>query len=893
MLKERRYLIKSANYNNDSYAQERNNYSLTNSNSQNKNKKSPNPSFITTNNNYIIKNHYIVFKSIEAKKKDYNSFSDEVELSFEKNNTLLNDSNCCIKNKKIYEKILENNKRKKEMVRPVKIIKCDKINANNLNDEFFNLKKKSNHSFYESKYLSNKANKKQFLKLKTDLINTNSTNINYKNKKVVNFKYNMKDNYSFENEKFTPILSNKKDENQIILCHSIAIISQKKKKVTEKIMKKNLFTNENSELTDKIKNKGYLDSNDFMKIITEENNKKEKIINNNKSGVKEQKIKKQNKTKGKDNHNEYNKKLNENQNTFNNLDYSDKFITSNNIYNNNNRKINKNNEKNLSKEIDELNNNFHLKLSNNTKNKINNIYFQSRTKKQLSLKVLNFENNKHKLLHHKITEGQIMSKTERNGYNTKLNRKDGIKKLKKRNIIKNKGRIINVNKNNLPKEKKLLIRNSKTYKSFSNNINDIKINNKKSCHNLVFKSKNLGISLTKKIKKYYSLKNKTIEDINNNSLKNILKKKNNMNLFKLDEAIKQINNDEEYINTKKDINFNDKKRINSDIINIFNNTTNINFNSKILLNFSDNNNSPNNNNKAQKQYMNFTTKEETYKNYNNSKDVENNDSNLIKSYESKMFSEINGPNTTYFSGFNKSDLKMSNKVNLDMPINIDFEDEEDSEIMEKRNKEEIKSNKIENNEKNKLTGLKNKNKKIEILDNFIILFNNDENKEEKIIKDNNVIPNYDESLAQLNFVSKENEVKNKIMEEKLFNINNNYNLNIINNFYDDINIYNDYKEENNIKSKKFNSDKNVEFLDINNDLPNNDQDFLDNIELIQKNNFIYKTKDEIKNNEENKNENETIKELETENEFNVNEEKCSEALQKYEKILNFGKINPF
>ena len=126
MLKERRYLIKSANYNNDSYVKERNNYSLTNSNSQNKNKKSPNPSFITTNNNYKIKNHYILFKSIDAKKKDYNSFSDEVELSFEKNNTLLNDSNFFLKNKKIYEKILENNKRKKEMVRPVKIIKYEK-----------------------------------------------------------------------------------------------------------------------------------------------------------------------------------------------------------------------------------------------------------------------------------------------------------------------------------------------------------------------------------------------------------------------------------------------------------------------------------------------------------------------------------------------------------------------------------------------------------------------------------------------------------------------------------------------------------------------------------------------------------------------------------------------
>ena len=89
------------------------------------------------------------------------------------------------------------------------------------------------------------------------------------------------------------------------------------------------------------------------------------------------------------------------------------------------------------------------------------------------------------------------------------------------------------------------------------------------------------------------------------------------------------------------------------------------------------------------------------------------------------------------------------------------------------------------------------------------------------------------------------------------------------------------------------NNKNLKFLDINIDSPREDQDFLDNIELIQKKNFRLLSPKDIKNKKENKNENETIKELETEYEFNLDEEKFCESLKKYENNISFEKINPF
>jgi hypothetical protein len=151
---------------------------------------------------------------------------------------------------------------------------------------------------------------------------------------------------------------------------------------------------------------------------------------------------------------------------------------------------------------------------------------------------------------------------------------------------------------------------------------------------------------------------------------------------------------------------------NSNITNFFNKTMDINYNynPKILSNNVSENmnlteheksnflNKYNNNNKDIKQTMNLTTRDETGKINNNSKDTENNEvmylskdlvneNNQVKSCESQVISGINGPNTTYFSGFNKSDLKILNKVNLDMPVNIDLEKEENEDL---KNEKEIK-----------------------------------------------------------------------------------------------------------------------------------------------------------------------------------------------------------
>ena len=98
------------------------------------------------------------------------------------------------------------------------------------------------------------------------------------------------------------------------------------------------------------------------------------------------------------------------------------------------------------------------------------------------------------------------------------------------------------------------------------------------------------------------------------------------------------------------------------------------------------------------------------------------------------------------------------------------------------------------------------------------------------------------------------------------------------------------KKKKNIKSYSCN---NLDFLDINdvNDMPNNDQDFIGNIELIQKNNF--KLKNEMNEDKIEQSKNETIKEIETEYEFNLDEGKFCEPLQKYEEKKSFNKINPF
>ena len=835
-------------------------------------------------------------KILNPKKHISNSFSGELQFHFEKKNNSINDNDYGINNDIINKKIFENKiNKKKEVTMPIKIIKCEKINIKNINKKFKSNIKTRNHSFLETKLNSNND-----LILKTDI-----------NKK-----------------------ENKKIENKICMNNSLTFISQKRESLTER---KNNKTNKkiilrkkikNSEIKKKIENKGYLDSTDFMNVVNEDNNlkknKKEifdkKTQKNKKGNIKlaEKKIieilKKINsgnlKHKAKEKENlekANNNKLLIDNNNLNNNNYNKNDI-------NNNKENNANDIEYLNKEIEELKNNLNIKNFNDIKIKIINNKFQNKKKEEnKSLKALQLKKKNYKTIKYKMKNGQndndiiriLEIKNENDNKLDKekeINQKD-VKIINKRNLIaykEDKNKIIErYNQNEI-------------YTNTNNNVNKKVSNNNKNIKNLVLKTNKLGINLTKKMKKYYSIKNKTFEEVNNNSYKNLSKKEKNISKLDSINYIRNINKQLELNKIGDDIN--DIKK-NSDLTNeLFFNKTEINNNSKIIQ-INDNIKSCDFEkikiyNKYQndtKQNLNLTTRDETFKTYNNSKDIlENNefnnfakesvnDNNQIKSCDSQVISGINGPNTTYFSGFNKSELKLLNKVNLDMPVNLDLFNEENKNIKEENiqdNLEEIKINIEENNENKIINNLtKSQDKKIEKLENFINKFNENENdfEDRKIVQLNNEKPLYGKSIAEINFMSndlssniiKEDNNKKEIKNDKL-DINK-----IKSNFYDDIFINSEKEDDKNKKNFKSYSSYNFDFLDIN-DLPNNDEDFLVNIELIQKNNFRYISNDEL-----DKNKKETINDIDTEYEFNFDEGKFSEPLQKYDEKLNFNKINPF
>lgn len=896
MYKRRNIFIESMNFYNQEIVNGNENKDLiTNDNNlfNNENKK----------DNMTGKKQNSELKSLEPKKQTANSFSKEIEFIFEKKNTSIKDNNCGINNDIIFKRMLENKiNKKKEGAMPIKIIKCEKINIKDINKKFKSNNKTRNHSFLETK-----LNSKNDLILKTEIINENK-----------------KDNKL-----------NKKGQNKICMNNSITFISQKRESLTER---KNNKTNKkiilrkklkNCEIKKKIENKGYLDSTDFMNVVNEDNNlkkNKKEIIDkktqkNNKGNIKlaEKKIieilKKINsrnlkhKTKEKKEKTDNNELLIDNSNNLNNN------INYNKNDKNNNKEGNTNDIEYLNKEIEELKNNLNIKNFNDIKIKIISNKFQNKKKEEnKSLKSLQLKKKNYKTIKYKLKDGQsdndiiriLEIKNENN-----INKLEKEKKINQKNvkIINNRNLITNKENTN-----KIIQRynQDEIHTNTNNNVNKKVSDNNKIIKNLVLKPSKLGINLTKKMKKYYSIKNKTFEEVNNNSYKNLLKKEKNLSKFDNINYIRNINKQLELNKISNDIN---DIRKNSDLTNkLFYNQTEINNNSKITQ-INDNIKSCdfekskiyNKYQNETKHNLNLTTRDETFKTYNNSKDIlENNelnnlikesvnDNNQIKSCDSQVISGINGPNTTYFSGFNKSELKLLNKINLDMPVNLDLCNEENKNIKDdniKDNLEDIKIN-IEDNSKNKKINdiSKPQDKKIEKLENFINEFNeNDNNFEEgKIIQFNNETPLYGKSVAEINFLSndlssniKKEDNKNKEIKNDKPDINK-----IKNNFNDDIFI--NCEKEDDKKEKKFKSysSNNFDFLDID-DLPNNDEDFLDNIELIQKNNFRY-----ISNNEIDKNKKETIKDIDTEYEFNFDEGKFSDPLQKYDEKLNFNKINPF
>jgi hypothetical protein len=332
----------------------------------------------------------------------------------------------------------------------------------------------------------------------------------------------------------------------------------------------------------------------------------------------------------------------------------------------------------------------------------------------------------------------------------------------------------------------------------------------------------------------------------------------------------------------------------------------------------------------------------------------------LNSYESQFISNLNSPNSNTFSCFNKSDFKFTNKINFDMPTNIDLEKietEESNEDSKPKNSKIKKENKgrkdaIKIDVHQSISSHKSfKYNKFEKLANFINKLNDeDENEEEeepeeeiiiqnnKIVHYNSDLPIYVRSIAEIKLSKdntintnsdnknesnkkindKDNNIKNGNMDKekiKLYNFdleskeneNGNKENNTSNNgFYDDIDINTNTNNKANEKEKSdvnyYNesyNEKRFNILDMNIDPPHADQDFLGNLDLIQRNNNIPQDEKEVKkssniiNIDNSNSNNNNIKEIESEYEFNLSQEKFYKPLNIYENIFNFDKINRF
>ena len=426
------------------------------------------------NNKYSnLTKKYYIRKSLDIKKINRDSFSDGVELSFEKNNTLLISPNFLPNNEAIYKKILSNNNKKKESTRPIRIIKCEKINIQNKGDQIFQTSTKNN--LYKFGTKLNNIKRKKFLH-KNELINKGN-------------------NYSFDNK------------NEINLSRSLVLKRARNKEMPL------------DKLALKIKKKGYIDSNDFMKAIKEENKKKENIIkiklkkkeNENKIILDKTIIELLKRINTKKKKIKINNKENlEIYKTFrkNNFNKNNLFINSDRIKESNNIKFN--GDVIYNKEIEELKNNLNIKNFNNIKT-LNNFNLTDKKNIRKSLKVMQLEKEKNKILKYNMKEGQkeneiarILEKplTERNEeINNLFKNKNCLKETpNKKSSNDNKKNVI-INKNNSHRDNKILTHNNNTYQNYSNDINDVKINkinnSIKKSHNLVIKSKKIDVSTCK------------------------------------------------------------------------------------------------------------------------------------------------------------------------------------------------------------------------------------------------------------------------------------------------------------------------------------------------------------------------------------------------------------
>ena len=316
----------------------------------------------------------------------------------------------------------------------------------------------------------------------------------------------------------------------------------------------------------------------------------------------------------------------------------------------------------------------------------------------------------------------------------------------------------------------------------------------------------------------------------------------------------------------------------------------------------------NNDRNARNNNINMNENSNLKKNMNNNLITAKDFNNIqMMSNESQLISNIYNVNGS-LNSFSMSESKVSSKVFFDFPFNLDFEKNESEKLEEK---ERIIFNEKGNNEKNEEKKMVNNNgTKLEILNEFIIKFNDEKEKSES----NNNSPNGENNISE--------EIKSPLIDkqsgEKILNQMQLSNLNLA--LKDSEEIENDDnngycgENTNNVDRRDLtgsimfinsNIDKNIhiqnglENCSINIDgnsitdnfniiegenlSPNNDKDFIEKLELIKN-----KINNENKNEEFIENSNIDEKEEEIEN-----EEKFFRPLNKYENKFNLDQINPF
>ena len=483
-------------------------------------------------------------------------------------------------------------------------------------------------------------------------------------------------------------------------------------------------------------------------------------------------------------------------------------------------------------------------------------------------------------LKYNINKNNISNDREINGINKKSNEKNIIGfEIGEKEIFYNK-----INKSNRIKMNNIKNRKFRKYNSY-NRYNQ-KCNNNSNRRNY---NKSNTLSISQKMSKYTGIKNKTIEEINNNSFKNINKRKNNI-----------INDNREKICEYK----NKNSKYNSKNYNT-NNSSNNNKGhyrmKKPSITINKYNNLDENKNKdlSQNNYIYTGSDEELKIILNDNPDI-NNDSN--KAIRNKQIINFIYRKKEIKEKQNKNKPREIKKVlNENIPKNIGLDKYENGGLrQEKENKRHLFSQ--SDNINGEIIDFQ-KNYKIEKLENYINKINNDE-KEDMILKDNNIgyyntdSPVYIKSFAE-NKIPKDNKInighqKEKDKKEKQLN-QKNINGQILYeeikyNKKDNDRLLTDVRSNKKIKKDKngnYNNEYNISnnkklMKNINVDSINNEQQILANYKIIKNNTINNGNID-----------NTIIRELRSEYEFNIEEDKFYKPLNKYENIFNIEKINPF